>query len=316
MDAKERYFWDLTGYLIVRNVLSDGEVAEINGALDYIIDSGVVNVGDDDGGAGSSTFLKGKGNRWAHGTNFLDLPQPYTDSVRNLLTHPDVVHRLRTMCGRGFRLDHGPQFNNASKGSVGLTLHGSGAPHRDHVAYHNRSGDMYCGGVTVTWNLTDCPAHGGGFVAALGSHKSDFPMPIGVRNCDDELGSVVQPEVKAGDVLFFMDGAQTHGTHPWRNDHDRRSLLFKYASRTSTRSGQSREFYPPDRYWDEDVIDGMTPAQRAVMHGPGSNIGGDPNLKLIVEEGGRVLTEASESVPPLIKPDPEEGRPLAAGKQA
>ena len=305
MDARERYYWDLTGYLIVRNVLSKNEVAAINRTLDYVIESGAVD--EEDGGAGASTFLKGAKNRWAHGVNLLDLPGSYSDPIRPLLAHPQTVFRLKTMCGRGFRLDHGPQFNNAVKGSQGLTLHGQGAPHGEHVAYHHQSGDMYCGGVTVTWNLTDCPAGGGGFAAAVGSHKSDFPLPRGVRNCDDDGGAVVQPGVKAGDALFFMDGAQTHGTHPWRNDHERRSILFKYASRTSTRSGVSRVLHPPDVYWDAHVVEGMTPAQRAVMAGPGSNFRADRTLKLIVEEDGRVVTEASdESVPPM-RMDPQEG---------
>ena len=144
--------------------------------------------------------------------------------------------------------DHGPQFNNAVKGTEGLTLHGAGAPHRDMVAYKHQTGKTYCGGVTVTWNLTDCPAGKGGFVGVLGSHKSDYPMPDGVRSCTDDLGSAVNPEIRAGDVLFFMDGAQTHGTHPWQNDWDRRSVLFKYASRTSIRQDVARCIAPED-YW-------------------------------------------------------------------
>ena len=305
MDAKERYYWDLTGYLIVRNVLSETEIDAINRTLDYIIASG--GIGEEDGGAGSSAFLKGERNRWAHGVNLLDLPGDYSAPIRALLTHPQIVYRLKTMCGSGFRLDHGPQFNNAVKGSQGLTLHGQGAPHGDHVAYHHQSGEMYCGGVTVTWNLTDCPAGGGGFVVAIGSHKSDFPMPSGVRNCDDDGGAVVQPVVRAGDVLFFMDGAQTHGTHPWRNEHERRSILFKYASRTSARSGPAREFYRPDVYWDPHVVEGMTTAQRAVMAGPGSNFRRDASLNLIVEESGRVVTEADEESVPPMRMDPQEG---------
>lgn len=143
-------------------------------------------------------------------------------------------------------------------------------------------------GVTVTWNLTNCPAGGGGFVAALGSHKSDFPMPKGVRNCDDEGGVVVQPEVKEGDCLFFMDGAQTHGTHPWRNDHDRRSVLFKYASRTSIRGGHN--LIDPDTYWDGETVEGMTAIQRAVMYGPASSVGRRRKLRLVVNEDGVVAT--------------------------
>ena len=194
------------------------------------------------------------------------------------------------MCGAGFRLDHGPQFNNAVRGTAGLTLHGAGEPHREYVAYHHQNGEMHCGGVTVTWNLTDCPEGKGGFASVPGSHKSKFPMPIGVRNCDEDMGAVANPGIRAGDVLFFMDGAQTHGTHPWQNDHDRRSILFKYASRTATRQGPSREVCQPEIFWDRDIVDGMSMQERAVMFGPCSAPPSD-EMFLVVEDDGAVRLE-------------------------
>ena len=155
MNARERYYWDLTGHLVVPGVLSEREVDDINRTLDYVIDSGAVS--ESEGGSRNSTFLQGGKTRWSF-ANLLDLPGDYASPIRPLLVQPEVVVRLRTMCGPGFRLDHGPQFQNARKGAEGLTLHGAGAPHRDFVAYHNQAGEMYCGGVTVTWNLTYCPA--------------------------------------------------------------------------------------------------------------------------------------------------------------
>ncbi len=175
---------------------------------------------------------------------------------------------------------------------------------------------LYAGGVTVTWNLSDSPAGGGGFAVTPGSHKSRYPMPPGVTTCDDDGGSIIQPELMTGDIVFFMDGAQTHGTHPWLNDHDRRSLLFKYASRTSTRSGPSREVYLPETYWDASTCVEMSPEQQAVMHGPGSGIG-DPNMRLTVDSGGTVRLDTPDGKP-VDRPvnPPEEGRALALGRQA
>jgi ectoine hydroxylase-related dioxygenase (phytanoyl-CoA dioxygenase family) len=316
MDRKERYFWDLTGYLVVRSVLTEAEIDEVNGALDHVIDSGGVNTDPENRGARDSESLKGKGPRWAFNTNMLDLPKPHCDSIRRLLVHPQVVVRLNEMCGKGWRLDHGPQFNNAVKGTVGLTLHGKGDPHGEAVGYKNQGDLLYCGGLTVSWNLTDCPAGGGGFVCAPGSHKSKYPLPDGVVTCDDDGGAVVQPELRAGDVLFFMDGAQTHGTHPWRNDHDRRSLLFKYASRTSTRSGPSREVYLPETYWDASTCVEMSPEEQAVMHGPGSGMG-NRNMWLTVATDGTVKLDTPDGKP-VEAPTypPEEGRALVLGRQA
>ena len=96
-------------------------------------------------------------------------------------------------------------------------------------------------------------------------------MPTGVRTFRADMGVVVQPVVKAGDVIFFMDGAQTHGTLPWQADHQRRSILFKYAGRTSARQGPAKAVASPEVYWDKEIVDGMTPEQLAVMYGPYSN---------------------------------------------
>ncbi|MBS14996.1 MAG: hypothetical protein CME19_25835 [Gemmatimonadetes bacterium] len=99
----------------------------------------------------------------------------------------------------------------------------------------------------------------------------------------------MQPVVEAGDVMFFMDSAQAHDAWPWKLDTGRRSILFKYASRTSSRSGPSKEVAPPETYWDRDTVADMTPEQRAVMFVPYSNHLGEVPL-LDVTPDGKVTT--------------------------
>ncbi|MDP6353818.1 MAG: phytanoyl-CoA dioxygenase family protein [Planctomycetota bacterium] len=284
MNAEERYFWDLTGHLIVREVLSAEELGLANEAIDEHSDriSLNQNVTDD------APALNGTERPTL--TGLLQLEEPYCDPFRKMLIHPAVVVRLNEMHGPGFRLDHGPLLIGGVKGTEGLSLHGAGDPHRAHVAYHHQNGRFNVGGVTVTWQLHDCPAGSGGFVCVPGSHKSRFPMPRGVRLCDDDMGVVIQPEMKAGDVLFFMDGAQTHGTLPWRSENPRRSILYKYAARDSVRGGLASQVAAPEIYWDEEIVDGMTDEQLAVMYGPYSNHNGNVPA-LTVDEGGIVRVE-------------------------
>ena len=284
MMEKEEYFWDLNGHLVVRDVLEKDEIAEVNEALDFV----QRGIHEGAGELGGATSLSGTPARWYRGDNLLSLPRPHCEPFRKMLAHAKIVQRLVRMCGKGVRLDHGPQFNNAVKGTRGLALHGAGHPHRPYVGYHHQNGSGFCNGVTVTWNLTDCPAGGGGFACVPGSHKSRYPVPDGVRNCDADMGTVIQPEVNAGDVLFFMDGAQTHGTHPWQNDHERRSVLFKYAGRTAIR--QDHGFAPPESYWEPEIIGEMTAEQLAVMWGPFS--GSSSRLPVLVcDEDGTVHIE-------------------------
>lgn len=288
MDERERYFWDLTGYLIVPGVLGPEELAAANAALDYCHAEGLVKHGEENSGARDSQRLRGSGHvRQTSSEGLFTLPKPHCEPFRRLLAHPAVVSRLNIMCGRGFRFDHGPHYIGGVRGTAGLTMHGAGEPHRGYVAYHQQNGNSYCAGVTVSWSLADAGPGDGGFACVVGSHKSRFTMPSGVRTVDDDMGVVEQPVVQAGDVLFFMDGAQTHGTLPWNADHDRRSVLYKYAGRTATRSGRSARLAPPEIYWGEELVEGMTPQERAVMYGPAS-APGTRDVNLIVDDSGHV----------------------------
>ena len=122
----------------------------------------------------------------------------------------------------------------------------------------------------------------GGFACVPGSHKSQYRMPPGVRLCDDDMGLVSQPEMKAGDVLFFMDGGQTHGALAWRNEVARRAILIKYSSRNFNRSGG--EMAHAENRWG-DLVDDMTDAQLAVMRGPDRDVFNQNVPRLEVENG-------------------------------
>jgi len=217
----------------------------------------------------------------------LEFPKPDCNPFRKMLAHPAVVSRLRIMCERGFRLDHGPMFIVSVNGTAGHTMHGNGEPHRPHVAYGHQNGRPYVGGVTVAWQIHDCKPEAGGFACVPTSHKANYRMPDGVRTGDADMGVTIQPVVEAGDAVFFMDSAQAHGAWPWKLDTGRRSILFKYASRTSARSGPAKEVAEPETYWDTATVDDMTDEERAIMFGPYSNHrGAVPSLE--VSKDGQV----------------------------
>ena len=303
MDARERYFWDLNGYLVVKGVLSRQEVDEANEIVDRHSDE--IRVGGNT--ARNSKAFEGTGRPELPG--ILEFPKPDCDPFRRLLAHPALVSRLRVMCGAGFRLDHGPMFIVSVKGTAGHTMHGNGEPHRPHIAYNHQNGSPYVGGVTVAWQLTDCKPGCGGFACVPASHKSNYRTPDGVRTGDADMGVQVQPAVEAGDLLFFMDSAQAHGAWPWKLDTGRRSILLKYSSRTSARSGVGKPVAVPEVYWDEHIVEGMTEEQRAVMWGPYSNHGGEIPFLDVTEQGqvqvenrnDRQTTPPKEQVAALLK---------------
>ena len=82
MDARERYFWDLTGYLVVRNVLAAEELSECNAAIDHCMER--MQQSPDNGGArGESNALQGTGQQTL--PNLLELPHPHCEPFRRLL---------------------------------------------------------------------------------------------------------------------------------------------------------------------------------------------------------------------------------------
>lgn len=296
MTQKDRYFWDLTGHLVVRNLLTPDQVKAANDAIDYLADR-CANGTDEE-----SDFLRENAQpSWSgdvltrtrnNAPYLLQLAEPHAQPFRLMISHPRVISDLRAMCGKGFRLDHGPQFIGGLAGIPNHNLHGAGTPHKPFVAYHHQSGQPYVGGVTVAFALADAGEEDGGFACVPGSHKSKYDMPSGVRTFEDDLGVVEKPNVKAGDVVYFMDGAQTHGARSWKADHQRRAILIKFASRTATRQGASLTCIAPETYWDDPTVADMTPEQRAVMYGPASAPRTE-NCYLGVENSGTVFVPAS-----------------------
>ncbi len=276
ISEEELYYFDLRGYLIVRGALSAEEVAECNAALDHFWDR--IEPRQESLARGAAALTGESGRLELDG--MLGWPEPHRTPFRRLLVHPVVVSRLNGLCGRGFRLDHGPLLIGSTKGTEGHRLHGAGTPFSPANWYHQQNGRIHCRGVTVTWQLADCNEGDGGFCIVPGSHKSSEQTPPELRTVDDTMGLVVQPAMRAGDVLFFAETA-THGTLSWRAEHERRSVLYKYAARAAARA-VGRHFEPEKRYgeWVEE----LTPEQRALLYGPGVHHGGKLPLLALLDQ--------------------------------
>ena len=299
IDEEEFFFWDLCGHLVIRDVMSPEDLALANGAIDRFESDIVVQ----EELSRNSTSLAGTGRPVLN--RLLELPEPWCGPFRRMVAHPAVVHRLTWMGGSGFRCD-GPTAFCAVKGTSGHSLHDANEPLNPSRSYVYKNGRSFCEAVTVTWQLRDVTDDDGGFACVPGSHKAQYRMPPGVRSCDDDMGLVVHPTFKAGDVLFFMDGAQTHGALAWHSEVARRSILIKYSSRNFNRSGG--DFAHPEARWG-DVVEGMSDAQLSVMRGPDrdNHSGNVPRLEVADDGDVQVSYERSGGLYSGATPD----KPLA-----
>ncbi len=257
IDEKEFYFWDLNGYLVVPGVMDEAWLALANEIVDNFQDQ--VEVGSEL--SGGSQSQAGSGRPLLSG--LLDLPDPYNAPFRRMIAHPSVVSRLNWMGASGYRTGGATVFC-AVEGTSGHSLHDGNEPISPSRGYAFKNGRSYCETVTITWQLRDVEPDLGGFACVPGSHKTQYPKPPGVRTCDDTMDLVVQPTMKAGDVLFFMDGGCTHGALAWKNPEPRRGVLIKYQSKNSNWGGGVID---PQQRWGEMVED-MSEEQFAVMRGP------------------------------------------------
>ena len=274
IDEKEFYFWDLNGYVVVPGVMDEQWLAEANEAVDKFQDR--IVVGEEL--ARGSISQAGTGRPLLSG--LLELPGSYSEPFRRMIAHPAVVQRLNWMGGSGYRTSGATVFC-AVHGTSGHSLHDGNEPMTPSRGYYFKNGRSYAETVTITWQLRDVEPGLGGFACVPGSHKTQYSMPPGIRTCDDTMGLVVQPTMKAGDVLFFMDGGCTHGALAWKNPVPRRGVLIKYQSKNVNWGGGVID--PQDRWGN--MVEDMTEEQFAVMRGPERDGRHRTVPRLVVEDG-------------------------------
>ena len=231
----QQYLFDLHGYLVIHDVLTPTEVTELNRSIDaQRLPSPRESIR-----FGSAAGRHGPD----HG--FLNWGEPFC----RLLDHEAIMPVLRLRLGDCFRLDrlYGIRMQK------GQTM---GSMHADYGAsalnsfnkpgerFHFAPNNVYEGFVVAAWNLADAgPAHGG-FWCIPGSHKSNFRLPRQIHEAPGKAACVVIPEIPAGSLVLFSE-AVMHGTAPWRADHERRTLLYKYCVSHMAWS-QARVLAPPD----------------------------------------------------------------------
>jgi len=234
MTPEEKFLFDLQGYLVIKNVLTPEEVATLN------------RIADDKFPRADTTQQR---------TSRVSLWGP---PYQALIDHPKILPYLVTLIDDKFRLDH-DYCIFMSKGNKGGHLHGGEGHEGDHW-YKYRDGQMLNGLCVVTFFLAPARKGDGGFACIPGTHKSHFlqNLPPEVRRFERAASYVVQPEVEAGDALFFTE-ALVHGTMTWQADHERRALLYKYSPGYSAWS---------QNYYDLEAFANLTDQQRRILAPP------------------------------------------------
>jgi len=177
MSDKEKFLFDLQGFLTIPAFLSEGEVAALNASFD------------------ANWERRGDCHQTPAYDEFggmLTWEQPHCQPFRDLLAHPKLVKYLNTMMGRGWRLDHTPFMitgtaeTKLAKGMAedapgGGGGHGFSGPFFNGECYYRyANGEMRTGMLVCQYQLTDVNEGDGGLGLIPGSHKMNFALPAEV----------------------------------------------------------------------------------------------------------------------------------------
>ena len=299
---KQKYLFDLNGFLVLRGVLSEAEVAAANAAVDAHSDSEL----HERKGSLRTSALYGRESKDLAGDGatgrfdmggMLGWAAPHREPFREFMCHPHIAPHLLELLGVGYRLDHSPLMIAMQKGSEGHTLHGgsvteagepawplayefrppfppgASAPARlpspavacapDDNALFCRHGQMRNQLLTVCMQLTDANEGDGGFCVVPGSHKANFSVPPALADlADPELNDYVVQPRILAGDVLIFTEAVLHGTLPWRAERQRRTVIYRFAP---AGSAYGRGYMPQ---WPDKTLEGMSEAQRAVMLPP------------------------------------------------
>ena len=263
MGEREKYLFDLQGFLLVRGFLSTVEVDTLNESLDANLDKrGEYGEPNTLSGQWQGRPLEGRFSPFRHYSGMLTWQQPWCQPFRDLLVHPKLIPYLNTLMGRGWKLDHGVDVLNSTAGCEGLKLHGSGnMTFNGSRFYAYQNGTMRCGLIVCQYSLTDVNPGDGGLCVIPGSHKANLSCPEDILTLEANEEVVYHIPLSAGDLVIFNE-ATTHGTLPWIGEGERRTVLYRYTPKYLHYAGGIYETHLPE--W----VSELTEAQQAVLEPP------------------------------------------------
>ena len=219
MTPQQKYLFDVTGYLHLKNVLSPEELRNAQAAIERCRQTppNQLPPGIDRNGEGFS-----------YGFSF-------DKALEALTLHPVTWSIIKELTGGKPRLNRGTLAINTHEKREITRLHcareGFGWQTR---RYEVKDGQIFANDLVAFFYFTDVFPGDGGLVVIPGSHKSEFERPEGLffpdlGNPDPDIHPVmINVMPRAGDVVIISE-LLTHGVLVWQpTDRDRRFLILRY----------------------------------------------------------------------------------------
>jgi hypothetical protein len=234
--AREEYFFDLNGFIVLRNVLTSAHLTELNAILDNIKQlQPPLAPGEWYGGVHAHSYGGAEG---------INLQQIYEagEPFERLIDHPAWFAKVKHFVGGEGTFDwhHGPlfideNFANLRGPGEAIGVHSGGYDGVTRCQFRYQNGRFHCGQINILMALSDIGPGDGATMVIPGSHKSNFTHPdMGkhqmkggeVRSVDGMEGAI-EVHLNAGDAILFVD-AIAHGSAKRVNPGERRIVVYRY----------------------------------------------------------------------------------------
>jgi ectoine hydroxylase-related dioxygenase (phytanoyl-CoA dioxygenase family) len=243
LDGQQRYWFDVQGYLLLKNVLPAALVAELNRVLDRYEAMDPADY--------PSPLAQGR-ERDAHSLYLSNIVE--ADPVlHQLIDWPAVLPIVRVVSLGLFRLNH--TYALYHWGGAYTAFHMAGTPLHPKATYTCKNGEIFSLLTKVVYPLLNHREEDGCFAAIPGSHKANFRIPDDRKSVEQAL---VPLPADPGDAIVFTE-ALTHGSVVNRSGRARRTLYFCYSV------GYMPDWTKYKLRFSDELYARVTPAQCEVL---------------------------------------------------
>jgi len=221
----QRYHFDVFGYVLIENTLTEDETCAIREAL-YRLKRDFI-------ATGSPTSLSVRGSRIiqfdpykTHFTHVLEADP----AILNYVTHPRLVGMVEEVVGDTVRLEESEATINSRDLDEDLDTPPQYSFHagvRPDIGTYEENGLLHSNFVKTLTNLTNLGPEDGGTVVIAGSHKMKCPQEEIITCAYDDPSLIHQVVAPAGSTLLFTE-ALIHATGQRRTEGERAIIVAGY----------------------------------------------------------------------------------------
>ena len=231
MTPEQRYVFDTTGYLHLKNALGEEELQRAQEAADRYMNTPTEDLPDGFYRVTETNPVHEK-YRWAFA---------FDRALEHLTMHPATWPIIKELTANKPCLVGGGNLAVNTHKHPANGLHGGGTGHMKVLGVNRNGlngpsgfgepGTVYADFFNVFWYLSDVQDGDGGLIVVTGSHKSEFESPFEtLHESEDSLPQgIVNITPNAGDAIIMPEFI-LHGTLKWKpRDRERRFLHLHFA---------------------------------------------------------------------------------------